>query len=385
MISSIERLRRGTLIRYLPLLIALAMVLVACGAGDDGTETTVAEDTEAPETTEAEEPAPETTEAEEPAEGETSETTAAAAETPEFETTSIRLATSPPEFDTITDAYWLQLLEEAGLEVETFEFETSPDTVRAVAAGEGDLVNTSPLAIMQFIEASGGGLEVVAVELLKTDYYLMATPDLTSVEDLQDGIIGISEPGDLSDSLTRVVLEEAGLDTSTIEFAQIGGTSARIAALADGQIQAGAAHAADGLAAAEEFGLQPLVRFVDYVPDYAQRFLAASPEWLDENPVLAQFIVDSLIDAQRWAQENKEEYIALSEEHVEGISPEIRSEVYDLFAGEGFFGVNGGMDSMAPTAELEQRQGNLGEDFGEPDTWSDSSFVDDYLARNGEY
>jgi len=369
------QLRNGLGWRYLLLMMALTMVMAACG--DSGsTESTAT--TSAPATTEA----TETTQTTETTEG---TDTTEGAEEPAFESTSIRIATSPPEFDTITDAYWIELIREAGIEVETFEFETSPDTVRAVAAGEGDLVNTSPLAIMQYIEASGGGLVVVAVELLKTDYFLMATPDLTAVEDLEGRIVGISEPGDISDSLTRVVLEEAGVDISSIEFAQIGGTGARIAALAAGQIQAGAAHAADGLAAAEEFGLQPLVRYVDYVPEYAQRFLAASPEWLEANPVLAQFVVDAMIEAQRWAQENKDDYIALSEEFVEGISPEIRSEVYELFAGEGFFAVDGGMEMIAPTAELEQRQGNLGDGLADLATWTDSSYVEDYLERNGEF
>ena len=353
----------------LVLAVVLAMLLVACGDGAAETTTSTAAATT---TTGSSGDATTTS---------SGPTTTAA---PQLESTSIRLATSPPEFDTITDAKWLQLLEEAGIEVETFEFESSPDTVRAVAAGEGDLVNTSPLAIMQYIEASGGGLTVIAVELLKTDYYLMATPDVGSLADLEGNIVGISTPGDLSDSLTRLLFEEAGVDVSTIEFAQIGGTGARIAALSEGQIAAGAAHAADGLAAAEEFGLVSVARYVDYIPDYAQRFLAASPGWLEDHPVLAQLVVDKMLEAQRWAQDNKDEYIALSEELVEGISPEIRSEVYDLFS-EGFFSVNGGLETIQPTADVERRQGNLSAEFTDVATWVDSSYVESFLERFGEY
>ncbi|MPZ51876.1 MAG: PhnD/SsuA/transferrin family substrate-binding protein [Acidimicrobiia bacterium] len=375
--STLNRKRIGRNFRFIGVIVVL---LAGCGGTDGSLETTEATTTQTADATTA---GPDTT-------TETPETTpSGVTETTvnhsELESTNLRLATSPPSFDTITDAYWLQLLEEAGIEVETFEFETSPDTVRAVAAGEGDLVNTSPLAIMQYIEASDGGLQVIAVELLKTDYYLMSTPEVGSLEDLEGQIVGISEPGDLSDSLTRVVLEEAGIDVSSIEFAQIGGTSARVAALADGQIQAGAAHAADGLAAAEEFGLQPLARYVDYVPDYAQRFLAATPEWLEEHPALAQFLVDTLIEAQRWAQEDKDAYIALSEEVVEGLPAEISSDVYDLFADEGFFAVNGGMNMIDPTAQLEQRQGNLSDDLPDRSTWVDPTYVEDYLGRVGEY
>ena len=91
-----------------------------------------------------------------------------------------------------------------------------------------------------------------------------------------------------------------------------------------------------------------------------------------------------MLEAQRWAQDNKDEYIALSEELVEGISPEIRSEVYDLFS-EGFFSVNGGLETIQPTADVERRQGNLSAEFTDVATWVDSSYVESFLERFGEY
>lgn len=302
------------------------------------------------------------------------------------ETTELRLATSPPEFDTLTDAYWLQSLEDAGFSVETFEFESSPDTVRAVASGEGDLINTSPLAIMQFIQQSGGGLEVLAVELLKTDYLLVSQPEIESLEDLRDKIIGISTPGDLSDSLTRLVLEEAGVGVEGIEFAEIGGTSARVAALGAGQIAAGAAHYADALAAMQEFDLGSVAEYAEYIPDYAQRFLAGSPQWIQDNPNATQCVVDKMIEAQRWAQENKDAYLALAQETVEGIPADIAEKTYDYFASLGFFGVNGGLDKIEPTMEVEVNQGNLDpEVLAPPSEWVNPTFVEDYLERNGEF
>jgi hypothetical protein len=43
------------------------------------------------------------------------------------------------------------------------------------------------------------------------------------------------------------------------------------------------------------------------------------------------------------------------------------------------------MEMIAPTAELEQRQGNLGDGLADLATWTDSSYVEDYLERNGEF
>jgi ABC-type nitrate/sulfonate/bicarbonate transport system substrate-binding protein len=359
----------------------LAVGLIAAGCGDDDDADVAADTTTTEAATEAE--------GEEPADGGagTADGVPESCAPEGLESTELRLATSPPEFDTVTDAHWLEVLADAGLEVETFEFESSPDTVRAVAAGEGDVINTSPLAIMQYIQQSGGGLRVMAVELLKTDYLLVTTPDVAGVEDVEGRVVGISEPGDLSDSLTRLMLGNAGVDVSSIQFAEIGGTGARVAALAAGQIQAGAVHAADALAAAEEFGLTAEVRYVDYIPDYAQRFLAASPDWLDENPQLAQCLVDAMIDTQRWSMENKEEYVELGLSLVEGLPEHVADEVYDLFHDEGFFAVDGGLPSVEPTMQVEVDQGNLDEggSLADFDSWVDPTFVESYLERNGEY
>jgi len=305
----------------------------------------------------------------------------------ELETTSIRLATSPPDFETLTDVYWIKLLEEAGLTVETFEFESSPDTVRAVAAGEGDVINTSPLAIMQYIQQNGGGLTIVGVELLTTDYVLLAQKGIETLADLEGEIIGISTPGDLSDSLTRLMLKNAGVDPESVEYAQIGGTSARVAALGAGQIAGGAAHVLNALVGAREFDLQILAQYGDYVPGYAQRFLAMNPEWMAAHPNTAQLLVDKMIEAQRWAQDNREEFIALGLEELEGLPEDLANEAYDVFMSyPEFFAVNGGMDKIGPTAEVEIAQGNLDAAFLDSyDEWVDSSFVERSLERLGRY
>jgi NitT/TauT family transport system substrate-binding protein len=287
----------------------------------------------------------------------------------DLESTTLTIIAAPVEFDSITDAKWFELLEEAGVTVEVLEFEFGPDTTRALVSGEGDIASTSPLPVMQYLQEAGSGLTVVAAEILKTDYILMTTPDITSLDQLEGTKVGISEPGDISDSLTRVMLEEAGVDISTIDFVQIGGTSDRIAALSAGEISAGAAHAADGYAAAEAAGLTPLANYWEYIPVYAQRFITANDGWLEENPNLAQLAVDKLLEANQWAVENKDEYIAMSQEYVEEMSDEIRSDVYDLFLEEGFFAPDGGLEAVDATIEVERAQGTISGDLPDPSEW----------------
>lgn len=301
-----------------------------------------------------------------------------------LEATSVRITAGPPAIDSITDAKWFELLEEAGLTVENLEFPFGPPATRALVAGESDLSVSAPLPFLQYLaESDAGGITVLAAETLRTDYVLLATPDVSSVEDLAGKKVGISEPGDISDSLTRVVLEEAGVDITTVDFPQIGGTSDRIAALSAGQVSAGAAHLGDALVAAEQVDLHVLVDYWDYIDTYAQRFLVANDEWLNTHPNLAQLVVDKLLEANEWAVENKDEYIELSQEYVEDVSDEIRNQVYDLFLEEGFFAPDGGLDAIEATVEVEKAQGTLESgDLQDTSEWVDPTFVQNFLAQH---
>jgi ABC-type nitrate/sulfonate/bicarbonate transport system substrate-binding protein len=301
------------------------------------------------------------------------------------EQTTLEIVIAPPEFDSLVDAIWIQKLEEAGITVETVDFEFGPDTTRALASGAGAIASTSPTPLMRYIQESGGGMKIIAAALLNTDYVLLTTPDIESAADLVGKRFGISEPGDISDSTTRLLLDgHPDLDISDVEIVQIGGTSDRIAALVAGDIAGGPVHAADGLAAAEETDLVPLINYWEYIPIYAQRFIVADEEWLDENPNLAQLAVDTLIEAQREAQDDKEAFIALSHDLIPDMPDEIRDQVYEFFAEGGFFAVNGGIDAIRPTIEADLSIGNLEGEIPDESVWLDTSFVENYLEREGE-
>jgi ABC-type nitrate/sulfonate/bicarbonate transport system substrate-binding protein len=347
--------KRSSCIRTIVLatLSALVLLLAGCGSDDDAAEPS----------------------------GASGDTGAAAIGALESDT--ITIIAAPVEFDSVTDAKWIELLEEAGVKVTLKEVEFGPDTTRALVAGEGDIASNSPVPTMQYIIQAGGGLKVIAAEVLGTDYVLMTTPDITSVDQLAGKKIGISEPGDISDSLTRVMLSKAGVSTDDIDFTQIGGTSERIAALTADQISGGAAHVADGLTAAEASGLKPLANYLEFIPVYAQRFVAAGDEWLEDNPNLAQLAVDKLIEANQWAAENKDEYIAMSKEYVEEMPDEIRSQVYDIFLENNFFAPDGGLDAIEPTIAVEREQGTLSGELPATSEWVDSSYVESSAAGDG--
>lgn len=279
-------------------------------------------------------------------------------------------------------------LREQGIDVEVKTFEGSPDAFRALVAGELDVFDGSSLgSLIQFTEQVGDEVKYIVGAQTSTDYILVSGPDITTFDDLKGGTIGISAPGDISDTLTRYVLQQQGIDPADFEFLQIGGTGARMAGLVANQIDAGAAHAADGLNAIESGDLNNLLNYGDSIDSYIGLGGGATTKWLDANPCLAQAYVDARVNANRWAAANKDEFIARSQEYVSAseLSDSARSKAYDIYSDIGLFPVNGGLSSelLTGTIEIEQAAGQVGEDAPDPTIWADPSYADDYLEREG--
>lgn len=350
------------------LLMLLALVVVACSSGAASPSANQAEPSTA-----ASEPAKSTAPSE-------------AAEPGEPETDTVRVAfASQPDFTQVMNFKWLEDMEAAGLTIEDNYFESSQDAFRALVAGEADVAVGTLLSAILLVQETGEGVKVIASDLQAPDYLLISQPDVGSLADLEGQRVGISTPGDISDTLTRVVLNREGVDVDAVDFVQIGGTGARMAALLEGQIEAGPAHAAEGLTAAEE-GLQNLFAYGNAIPDYLQHGLIVTDDWIAENPNLTQIMVDLFVDSTRWANDSKEDYIAASADSVEGPSDAARDQAYDIFQEISMFAVNGGMstDLLENTVAVEKEVGTLGDDAPPLEEWADQSFVESYLERNGE-
>jgi NitT/TauT family transport system substrate-binding protein len=352
------------------LLVLLALLVAACTSG-----------TASPSASEA---APEPSEAaSEPAE---SAAPSEAAGPGEPETDTVRVAfASQPDFTQVMNFKWLEDMESTGLTVEDNYFESSQDAFRALVAGEADVAVGTLLSAILLVQETGEGVKVIASDLQAPDYLLISQQEVETLADLEGQRVGISTPGDISDTLTRVVLNREGVDVDAVNFVQIGGTGARMSALLEGQIEAGPAHAAEGLTAAEE-GLKNLFAYGTAIPDYLQHGLIVTDDWIASNPNLTQIMVDLFVESTRWANDNKDEYIERSADTVEGPSDTARDQAYDIFQEINMFAVNGGMTTelLENTVAVEQEVGTLDDSAPPIEEWADPSFVESYLERNGE-
>lgn len=289
------------------------------------------------------------------------------------------------EFASLDVQHWQDLLKEQGMDVE-FNWVDSPDTsLRAIIAGSADAYVGSLTSAVLATANADANLKIIAVNNQATDYVLLVPPEITSLEDLEGKTIGISTPGSAADTIIRTALQKEGIDPEFAEWVNIGGTSARITALLAGQIDAAPAHAADAAPVVATGEAHVVLNAGESIGSYLQSGLIASGEWLESHPDQAQQVVDAFIEASRWAVNEKEDYIALSNEFLpdDFSSDEERANTYDLYIAANFWPVDGGLGQEAIDAwiELEQGSGGLPEELPDQAVWLDDSFVKNYLAN----
>jgi ABC-type nitrate/sulfonate/bicarbonate transport system substrate-binding protein len=304
------------------------------------------------------------------------------------ETTTLSIAHSgTDDFDTTNKAYFIKLLQAKGLTVTNANLATADTALRTLVSGGADVYIGSLGTVARFTVAAGGGVKVMANDIKATDYLLMSQKTIPDVPGLAGKTIGINSPGDAGDTAARACLQSSNFDLTKATFVQIGGTSARVAALVAGKIDAAPAHTAESLTALAKVNtLKILVTCADAIGPILEAGITSSDAWLAKNPNTAQIVVDAFIDAARWAATNKTEFVTLSKTVTPDLDDAIRGPTWDIFAKDGYYAQNGGMSDALLTGwdklAITTREITTGT-VPDHKLWIDTKYVNSYLARNG--
>lgn len=323
--------RRASL---LSLALALALVAAACG-GDGAGETTttagVSETTEAPPTTEAA--------------GEETTTTAPQELVPITLALTNQRAIQYAEFYAADE---LGFFEEEGVDVEIVIVSGSSATVQQIVAGNVDVGNPSGPAVAQAF-AQGNCLK----QLFTISYrnvFGLATPEATgieSLEDLEGGVIGVSEPGGGEIPLIRAIMASVGLQEGTdYQLLAIGeGGPVTFQALENGDAQAYSSSIFD-VASLEAAGM-PLRQLM---PEEFQFFQATSPvvtcDYYEANKDVLARLGRAIAKGAAWVEANQDQAKQLTRD----VEPELWE---DEALAEAFWLATAELNSPPPALEGE--------------------------------
>lgn len=334
------------------LLAVLALLAAACGGG-------------AAETDEAGETAAADAATEAPDDGTTEATEAAEAAQVDLSGVSLTASTSQPGALLIPQFYAFDLLREWGAEVEEVVLTGTPG-IQALVAGR---TNLAPHGADELILGAAEGAEPVAVGSLvaKQEYVLAATGDITSVEDLQGSTIGMSGPAGFDALLTRFALDDAGLDPDTdVNFVQVGGSPDRAAALLSGQVDATTIVLDDWFQLQSQTDeAQIVLSMAEFVPDYPSSVYFGLASYWEENPQVALGVACASLEANQWAQEDRQAFLDYGTELIEGADPAAIEELYDYAIEVGMYptdpaealsttGMQALMEAMLETGDISE-------------------------------
>jgi ABC-type nitrate/sulfonate/bicarbonate transport system substrate-binding protein len=193
-------------------------------------------------------------------------------------------------------AFMAGIYEKNGLTVQTTVFEGDGKVMQALQAGQLDVGfgGTSSFITSQTTDVPVVGLAVNAVIL--TDE-LVSTPDVKTADDLRGKCVAVSTYGGTSHGAVILSLKALSLTPDDVIITEVGGQSARIAALQGGACAAAPVDAANH-AEMEELGFNFLVNLKEEKLPWGRSGMGVTEEWLAENPNTATVIAASVLEAQ---------------------------------------------------------------------------------------
>jgi len=134
-------------------------------------------------------------------------------------------------------AHQMGIFSKYGLETEVIYIESGTQSTQALVSGSVPLISMGGA----MINANLAGADTVAIagatNLLVFEF--MTRPEIQNAQQLKGGTIAISRFGSVSDNAARLAVRQLGLDPNKdVTILQVGGTTARFAALQAGKVQA---------------------------------------------------------------------------------------------------------------------------------------------------
>jgi ABC-type nitrate/sulfonate/bicarbonate transport system substrate-binding protein len=197
-----------------------------------------------------------------------------------------------------------------GLDVEFVQLRGDADVVRALLADQLNSAEFSPGPGM-VANDRGANIVLIGSSMSGFPYALYARKDIKSWDELKGKTFGVSAPGSTPDLIAREMLRRKGVDPNSINIAAVGGTTARIQALAGGKIDATAA-ASEYLPAQEKLGIRALGLAKDIVPEWPRFMIGIRKGTLDQRRADAVKFLAGYIEGLSYAMSHRDEAIALA-------------------------------------------------------------------------
>ncbi|SDD17082.1 NitT/TauT family transport system substrate-binding protein [Paenibacillus sp. UNCCL117] len=192
-----------------------------------------------------------------------------------------------------------------GLDV---EFISTQDPIAGLTSKDLDIADA---ATTSAIIAGGKGAPLKIVSSLfrtKGPFYLIARPDINSIEELKGKKVGAAAFGSGLDVYTQTILKKHGLSKTDVTYLANGVNDAAFASLTSGQVDATIIHEPFASLAEASGKGKLLAKGWDYLPDFHTGVIISRTDFVEKHPETVKKLLRAYFKSQEYAKSHLPEY-----------------------------------------------------------------------------
>lgn len=230
--------------------------------------------------------------------------------------------------------------EKEGVKVELNHFESGSINMKGLLARAVDISDVETGLILGAV-GNGADLRIIGTQSQNLHFALYAKNDIKSLKDMYGRRFGISGIGGLPHLVILALLDRQKLDPTKLNFVTVGGTGARLRALAGGKIDATLGSFSPKIE--REKTLHRLLIVSQELPLYMAQGVVVYADTLKEKRDAIERFMRGIVQATRWAYANKAEMTEVAGKHVP-LKGDDMSQVYDFYVKARVWAINGEID-----------------------------------------
>lgn len=237
-------------------------------------------------------------------------------------------------------------LRDEGFEPEVIVFQSSPQSIQLLIAGEVHLAGAQPEVLLAAVAHGSRGFAVIASPADRADWFLMGRPDVKSFADVKGTFFGTGGLQLGENWWTWKLLARHGIAREDVSLVQVGTSALKFAALQRGSIAFAVLFQPTAQQAAA-LGMTVLHRFSDGDP-FPSILYSVGERWAAQDQH-GRRLSRALVRAHQWLYDpgNRAEAIAILQKHTKR-DPDILAPVYDLYVGpNGILSRDGAVDTAS--------------------------------------
>lgn len=197
--------------------------------------------------------------------------------------------------------------------------------MRVLIAGDIQYASTIGSALVAAVRGVNARVVMCFVDRPLLD--LVAGPDINSIKDLKNKLVGISSRGGLHDVTMRRILVQSGMDPAQTTLITVGGQGAMLAAVQSRRIAAGLLNPPHNFMAYRD-GLKNLAFAGNFVR-IPSTGLVTLRETMDRSPDQVRRMLRALSRARNFSRENKPGTVAILKRFLRLDDENLISQIYD--------------------------------------------------------